>query len=101
MNAAQRFGQDHGMPSATVAELVRLADKACRENTHECNGDRHVNGHPTDKSRNAKAWGRDLEQTTRKLRALVEPFGLAVEFTGLRPCLRDRAGHYVEIPHAN
>jgi hypothetical protein len=101
MNAMMtRFARENGMPDIEVRALVRLADRACRENTRACNGDPYPkNPDPADKNRNAELWGVRLAATTAKIAAAVAKYGFRVDYTGLRPCLRNAAGRYVEIPH--
>jgi hypothetical protein len=96
----RRFAADIGLSLETATLVVALADKAARCNERECNGDPHPkNPDRADKNRNAELWGADLEAVAAELAALVAPAGLTVEFTGLRPCLRDAAGRFIEIPH--
>lgn len=101
MNAAmKRFAADYNMAAGMVEILSRLADTCARTNEKGCNGDPHPsNPDPADKNENARLWGKDLEVFTARLAGMVEPAGLTVEYAGLRPCLRDGAGRYVEIPH--
>ena len=96
----KRFADDHGVDIDRVPVIVRLADECCRLNTMYCNGDPHPhNPDPTDKNRNAELWGNATDVAAAELGRYVERFGFRVEFNGLRPCLRDAAGRYIEIPH--
>ena len=96
----ERFAKEHGFTDQEVRDLILLAKTAARFNERECNGDPHRgNPDPTDKNENARLWGRDLEEITKSLCMMAEPKGYRVEYTGLRPCLRDAAGRWFDIPH--
>lgn len=96
----ERFAAEHGMTDDEVRRLAGLARRATDCNTRECNGDPHPQAKDMhDKNECASLWGRDQDKHTNEIRLLVETHGLSVEYTGLRPCLRDAAGHYIEIPH--
>lgn len=94
-----RFCDDTDMSPRRAARVSALAAKAARANEGECNGDPHPRSPDrADKTANAAAWGRELAELTHQIEEAVAPFGLTVEYTGLRPCLRDAAGKYLEIP---
>jgi hypothetical protein len=100
MTVQERFAADFGVDIDRVGVIARLADECCKMNEHECNGDPHPrNPDKADKNKNAELWGHQLAVATAELQRYVDRFGLMVEYTGLRPCLRDKAGRYVEIPH--
>jgi len=102
-NAAQeRFATEYGVDIDRVPVLTRLADECARMGEKECNGDPHPrNPEPTNKSESARLWGHARDVAAAELLRYAERFGFVkVDFAGLRPCLRDKAGRYVEIPHA-
>lgn len=95
-----RFQADHEMTAAKLSQVITLANWCAKANEGECNGDPHADSPDRqDKNANAKCWARDLERNAKLLADAVEPYSLTVHFTGLRPCLRDTAGRYIEIPH--
>lgn len=102
MNAIrERFAQQHGIDVDRVNVIVRMAQECKLLNEKYSNGDPHPrNPTPTDKARNAELWGNAVGVATAELQRYVDRFGLGwtVEYTGLRPCLKDKAGRYVEIP---
>lgn len=97
--AGQRFCRETGFTEAQARELSRNANRAAKINEHECNGDPHpAVADRTDKNECAKLWSLELDLVTIELQKIAEPFGLTVEYTGLRPCLRN-GREFIEIPH--
>lgn len=98
--AYKRLNAEYGFTLTEIRAVVRLADRCMKANVGECNGDPHSDGTDrADKNTNANLWGAELTVLTTELERLVRPNGFTVEYTGLRPCLRDANKNYVEIPH--
>ena len=96
----ERFAKEHGIDVDRVNVIVRLADECAKLNEKYCNGDPHPrNPTPTDKAKNSELWGNAVDVAAAELQRYVDRFGLKVQFTGLRPCLQDKAGRWFDIPH--
>lgn len=97
--ALTQFAERHHFSRKEAEDIGTLASWCQNANEHMCNGDPHADStNRQDKNENARCWEKDLSRNTGLLEAIVNPKGLFVEYTGLRPCLHDSNGEYFDIP---
>ena len=97
-----KWAQNNGFTIVQAAEIVRLARRCGKLNTHSTNGDWHrrVNS-PDEKTESSEEWDKDLDRLTERLSGLVSP-GFTVRYDSLCPCLvrkgDEHTGQTVQIP---